>query len=174
MARYDAEWVASLMTNQRRRETRPRELLRRAGVRPGTKVVDYGAGPGFFAVPATELGAHVVAVEIEPSMLALLREQGVEARDSSRDLPDGRADVVVAGLFLHDLSVDQRDAVMPELRRLLRPGGRLLVVEWVAHEPQPNRFSPAGLAELMRRHGFRPFRARQLGPTYFSMMGAPR
>lgn len=170
MARFDAEWVASLSSEARRRETRPHDLLRRAGVKPGAKVVDYGAGPGFFAVPAAELGAEVVAVEIEPRMRALLAEKRIEARETSRELPDGWADVVVAGLFLHDM--DDRGAAVRELRRLC--SGRLLVVEWIADRPRPNRFAPSELADLLREHGFRPFRARRLGPTYFSMMGAPR
>lgn len=158
------------MGEARRRESPPRELLRRAGARPGARVIDYGAGPGFFALPAAELGARVIAVEIEPRMRALLASRGIEARETSRDIPDGWADVVVAALFLHDL-VD-REPSMEELRRLC--SGRLLVVEWVAHEPRPNRLLPSDLAELLRRHGFRPFRPRHLGPTYYAMMAAPR
>jgi ubiquinone/menaquinone biosynthesis C-methylase UbiE len=191
VARYDAEWVASLMSEDRRRETRPRDLLRRAGARPGARVVDYGAGPGFFSLPAAELvgpSGCVVAVETEPRMRAELARRAaelgltnVEARtpDHAGQLPGGWAQVVVAALFLHDLAPTERDRLLPELRRLCDPTGRLLVVEWLAPgglagPSTANRFAAGDLAALLRRHGFRPGRPRQLGPTYFSMMGAPK
>ena len=191
MARYDAEWVASLMSEARRRETRPRDLLRRAGARPGGRVVDYGAGPGFFALPAAQLvgpTGRVVAVETEPRMRAELARRAVDLAlgnvepqtpDQASRLPDGWADVIVAGLFLHDLGPAEQGRILPELRRLCAPTGRLMVVEWVAPgglggPSTQNRFSAFDLAALLRRHRFRPGRPRHLGQAYFSMMGALR
>src|SRR5579884_4068200 len=190
MPRYDAEWIGSMMDPKRARETRPRRLLRSAGAGPGANVVDYGAGPGFFALPAGEVVGPtgcVKAVEVEPRMHEELRRRAREAGlpnvepvtpDEAARLPEGWAAVVVAALFLHDFAPKKRDELLAELRRLCAPGGRLLVVEWVAPggldgPSTPNRFAAADLQALLRRHGFRVGRPRRLGPTYFSLLGRP-
>src|SRR5262245_11828371 len=132
-----------LNSPERVRVTRPDELLRAAGAGPGATVVDYGCGPGFLTIPAAELvgsGGRAIGVDIEPRMRALVaeraRERGltnVAGLDpaGAAALPDGSADVVAAGLFLHDLAGAERGRALDELARLCRPGGQLLVVEWV-------------------------------------------
>jgi SAM-dependent methyltransferase len=185
--RYDAEWVAMLNAEERVRVTRPAELLREAGARPGSTVVDYGSGPGFLTIPAAEVvgpSGRVIGVEIEPRMHALVAELAaarglgnVECRppEAAARLADGLADVVAASLFLHDLSPAARDALLPELRRLCAPGGRLLVIEWVAPgglagPSTETRFGAPDLAALLARHRFRPGEARLLGDRYFAML----
>ena len=186
MPRYDADWVAMLNSDERVRVTRPTELLRAAGAGPGATVVDYGSGPGFLTIPAAELvgpSGRVIGVEIEPRMRALVVEQAsarglanvecLEPAQAGR-LPDGLADVVGAALFLHDLPPDERARVLPELRRLCRPGGRLLVIEWLAPggldgPSTENRFGAPDLAALLGRHGFAAAPPRQLGDRYFAL-----
>lgn len=190
MPRYDAEWIASLQGDERVRVTRPRELLRAAGARPGATVVDYGSGPGFLTIPAARMvgpSGRAIGVDVEPRMRRYLVEQAragglgnVEAIDpeTARRLPDGVADVVSAALFLHDLSLAERERLVAELRRLCAPAGGLLVVEWVAPgglagPPTDNRFSARQLAALLRRNGFEPGRPRLRGDQYFAVVGRP-
>jgi ubiquinone/menaquinone biosynthesis C-methylase UbiE len=186
VARYDAEWIASMLSAERARETDPFGLLRWAGLLAGGTVVDYGAGPGFFTLPAAEVvgsSGQVVAVDLEPRMrdevarrAQLLGCQNIEVLDpeGAKRLPAGVASLVIAALLLHDLSAEERKAVLPELRRLCAPDGRLLVVEWVApgglEGPSThNRFAAADLTALLRRHGFRPGRPQHLGAKYFAL-----
>ena len=172
---------------RRARDTRPRQLLRSAGAKPGATVVDYGAGPGFFALPAGRLvGPHgrVQAVEVEPRMRAEIERRSAQAglanvdpvtpEEASR-LADGWAHVAIAALLLHDFAPAERDEVLAELRRLCAPSGRLLVVEWVPPGglgglSTHNRFAAEDLAQLLRRHGFRVGRPRRLGETYYSFL----
>ena len=187
MPRYDADWVAMLNSEERVRVTRPAELLRAAGAGPGSTVVDYGSGPGFLTIPAAEVvgpAGRVIGVDVEPRMHAIVaelaRERGlanVEGLhpDQALDLPDGLADVVGAALFLHDLPPRLRDEVLPELHRLCRPGGRLLVIEWLAPgglagPSTENRFAAPDLAALLGRHGFVASPPRQLGDRYFAIL----
>jgi SAM-dependent methyltransferase len=95
-------------------------------VRDGAKlVVELGAGTGKLTRAVAALGVPVVAVEPDPRMLAVLRSLGLEGVEGSAEaipFEDGVADAVVAGSALHWFDLD---AALPELHRVLRPGGRL-------------------------------------------------
>jgi ubiquinone/menaquinone biosynthesis C-methylase UbiE len=187
MARYDAEWIASLNSPERVRVTRPAELLREAGARPGDTIVDVGCGPGFLTLPAAQLAGptgRVVGVDTESRMREYVvhaaRKAGLEnvtavPPDEAARLAAGVARVVAAGLFLHDLAAAERDAALAEMHRLCAPGGRLLTIEWVAPggldgPSTETRFSALDLAALLRRNGFQPHPVRQLGDRYFAII----
>lgn len=115
---------------------------RRAAVlaRARGTVVELGAGTGL-NLPHYPSDVELVLTEPEPPMarrlLERLQQSGRQARvlqvPAERiPLPDGCADTVVSTLVLctvHDL-----DATLSEIRRLLRPDGRLLFIEHVAAE----------------------------------------
>lgn len=96
------------------------------------EVLDLGAGTGKLTGPlaslATDSGhVHVVAVEPDPDMLAELRRQvpGVTAlagRAEEIPLPDASVDAVLAGQAAHWFDMDR---ALPEIARVLRPGGVL-------------------------------------------------
>ena len=81
--RYDAEWVSGLLdANQRLGSLSPVDLLVQSGLSEGMTVVDYGCGPGFLTLPAARVvgrEGRVYAVDVEPSMVALVAERAVEA-----------------------------------------------------------------------------------------------
>jgi SAM-dependent methyltransferase len=88
-------------------------------------VVELGAGTGKLTRAMAALCARVVAVEPDPRMLAVLREralEGVEGTAETIPLGDGQADGIVAGSSLHWFDLD---LALPEMRRVLKPGGRL-------------------------------------------------
>lgn len=187
MPRYDSDWIASMLSPERVRETDPFGLLRAAGLVGGMTVVDYGAGPGFFALPAAEIvgsSGRVIAVDVEAKMreeicqrAKVMGAEQVDAVEKSGHLEDGVADLVIASLFLHDLSPDQRNIAVPEMHRLCSRGGRLLVVEWIPEggiegPSTENRFAAADLAALLKQHGFRPARPQQLGRQYYAFVAA--
>jgi SAM-dependent methyltransferase len=112
------------------------------GTAPGTRVLDVGAGTGKLTAALLELGADVVAVEPDPSMLAELRRLLPSARAmagsaESLPLPEASVDAVLAGQALHwfDMAV-----AGPEIARVLVPGGTLAGlwnvyddrIDWVA------------------------------------------
>jgi arsenite methyltransferase len=112
----------------------------------GETVVDLGSGGGLdLSVLARKVGpdGRVVGVDFAPDMVAraraTLEQLGVqqaevlEADAEDTGLPDGFADyVVINGLV--NLSPDKR-AVLAEIARLLRPGGRLLLAETTLRAP---------------------------------------
>lgn len=116
---------------------------RRAQVLSGARgaVVELGAGTG---LNLQHYGPDVdlVLTEPEPPMARRLRERVARERPDARvveaaaeqlPLPDDSADTVVSTLVL--CTVIDVPATVAEIRRVLRPGGRLLFVEHVAAEP---------------------------------------
>jgi demethylmenaquinone methyltransferase/2-methoxy-6-polyprenyl-1,4-benzoquinol methylase len=108
-------------------------VLRAVAPRPGEKVLDLAAGTGTSSVPFKEAGAFVVPCDFSQGMLAVGKEARPElpfvAGDGTR-LPfaDGTFDAVTISFGLRNI-VDP-DAGLRELRRVTRPGGRLVVCEF--------------------------------------------
>jgi ubiquinone/menaquinone biosynthesis C-methylase UbiE len=111
-----------------------------AGVGPGDRVVDVGCGPGRFLREAAERGATVVGVDPSAQMRRMASRRipgrlraGVSVLDGTAEhlpLEDGAATVAWAVSSFHHWT--DRDAGLAELRRVLRPGGRLLIAEGLA------------------------------------------
>jgi SAM-dependent methyltransferase len=93
-------------------------------------VLEVGGGPGELAERiARELGAEVVMVDSSPRMVELARARGVDARVGDvQELPFGHGefDCAVAAWMLYH--VPDLDRGLSELKRVLRPGGRLVAV----------------------------------------------
>lgn len=107
-----------------------------------SSVVELGSGVGanLRYLPA---GAHLIAIEPNPYMHARLRRaagrQGVDLEirgvvGEHIDLPDASADAVISSLVL--CSVSDPAAVLAEIRRILRPGGRFSFAEHVVAKPR--------------------------------------
>jgi SAM-dependent methyltransferase len=122
-------------------------LLDAAEVGAGTRVLDVGTGPGTVAAAALARGAGVVAVDAEPGMVALAAANAPEAAVRHAVLPelpfpDASFDAVVANFVVNH--VEDPWAALSELRRVVRPGGRLAVTIW--HGTENTAMSLFGLA----------------------------
>lgn len=108
------------------------EMLRLAGEVTGLAVLDAGCGSGPLASALHERGARVTGLDASAAMVGLARRRlgqdaDVRVGDLREPLPfdDGAFDLVVASLVLHYLQ--DWSGPLAELRRVLRPGGRVLV-----------------------------------------------
>ncbi len=131
------ESIRQLEGEDRRQRFPPQEILTRMGLSPEETVLDLGAGVGVFSFPMANTGSMVIALDIEPKMLAALRER-IERRQSGEiallrgdilaiPLRQGAVDRVMAAFVYHE--VTDRRLLMLEAARVLRPNGRLTVVE---------------------------------------------
>ena len=153
-------------------------------------VADLGAGTGALTSAVAPFVSKVIAVDESRAMLDAARERlkgatNVELREGElEELPlrDAEADVALLLLVLHH-AVDPA-TVLAEAARVLKPGGRLLVVDMVPHEQADLRerlghvwqgFSEEQLEAWMSRAGLEDLRVRELaadaeasGPALFA------
>ena len=120
-----------------------REVVRRALLRPGERVLDVGTGTGTAAAMAAGNGRSVVGIDAAAGMLEIARAahpelKFVEADFAALPFADGSFDVVIG---VHSIQfADDPVAVMAELRRVTRRGGRLSL-----SAPGPIDLTPPGV-----------------------------
>lgn len=130
-------------------------MLSLAGQVSGRRILDAGCGAGPLSAALRERGGKVTGIDSSAGMLALARQRlGAEADlrvgDLSEPLPfaDGAFDDVVASLVLQDWG-----PTLAEMRRVLRPGGRLLVsvqhpfTDYAIQDPRPDYFATTSYCE---------------------------
>src|SRR4051812_31680306 len=119
-------------------------LVKELAITNGLDVLDLGCGDGTTAVPAARLGANVLGVDIATNLveagnaraqslgLANCRFQTGDAADLS-ELADDRFDLVVSifGAMFAPKPFD----VAKELVRVTRPGGRIVMGNWIPNDP---------------------------------------
>jgi SAM-dependent methyltransferase len=120
------------------------EFVESLGITPGMEVLDLGAGDGTTAVPAAQRGARVVAVDIASNLveagnkraqelgLANLTFREGDASDLN-GLDDDSFDLVVS--VFGAMFASNPPAVAQEIVRVTRPGGRIVMGNWIPNDP---------------------------------------
>ncbi len=123
--------------------------LDRARIRPGDHVLDIGCGTGDLTLAArSRVGptGRVYGVDASPEMIAVAqrkaakRHQEVEFRLEPVERltnPDNSLDVVLSSLMIHHLPGDLKREACAQVYRVLKPGGRFLIVD-IAPGTSPN------------------------------------
>jgi SAM-dependent methyltransferase len=140
-------WVGYLIASPLRKLGEDPETILGPLVGPGDTTIDIGSAMGFFSLPlARMVGEHgrVVCVDVQQRMLAGLvrraRRKGLESiietrlcSQESLGLEDlsGQADLVLAVHVVHEAAYPKR--FLTQIVDVLRPGGRLLVIEPRGH-----------------------------------------
>jgi SAM-dependent methyltransferase len=120
------------------------ELVKKVGVAEGLQVLDLGCGDGTTAVPAAQLGADVLGVDIASNLVAAgneraealgltnLRFREGDATDLE-GLDDEQFDLVISifGAMFAPKSFD----VAKEMVRVTKPGGRIVMGNWIPNDP---------------------------------------
>jgi ubiquinone/menaquinone biosynthesis C-methylase UbiE len=114
-------------------------LVALSGARPGDQVLDIGCGTGYFTRRAARaVGPDGHALGIDPSRPVIdfatrrapanctFQTAGAQALPRA----DGSSDVVISSLAIHHVPPGDRPLALREMRRVLRPGGRLLIADF--------------------------------------------
>jgi demethylmenaquinone methyltransferase / 2-methoxy-6-polyprenyl-1,4-benzoquinol methylase len=110
-----------------------RRLTAETAVRPGNRVLDAACGTGDLAIADRRVGAaHVTGLDFSEQMLARARRKTADVEWVQGDLlalpfEDGSFDAATVGFGVRN--VDDLSLALRELRRVLRPGGRLAILE---------------------------------------------
>ena len=112
-------------------------------VKPDDRVLDIGCGPGGFLAVLSRLGGEVVGIDISTEFVSACRDtierlglrnaRALCAPAAELPFPDDSFDVVLLIDVLHHM--DAVEPALREVKRVLRPGGRVLVFE-------PNKLNP--------------------------------
>lgn len=146
-----------------------------ARLTPGEAILDVGCGTGTLAIAAKRLvgpTGTAQGIDASPEMIARARKKakksGVEVEFThavAEALPfqDARFDVVLTSMVVHHLPRDMREQCFREMRRVLKPGGRLLAVDFggagkkrrglIAHFHRHHRFDLREVIPMLSETG---------------------
>jgi ArsR family transcriptional regulator len=110
---------------------------------PGLRVADIGTGTGILALELAELGLDVIGIDRSESMLEAARAKRPSGPDVGQlefragdahalPLPDDSVDAAFAHMVLH--SLEDPDRAVCEMARIVRPGGLVILVDFLPHE----------------------------------------
>jgi predicted methyltransferase len=165
-----AHWVAVFDDPTRDAWQKPAEVVAALALAPGMWVADLGAGTGYFSrhlAAAVGPAGAVFAVETEPNLVRHLRERAEKERTpnvipllasfANPRLPPAALDLVlIVDTFHH---IDARLDYFRNLRGVLKPAGRIAIIDWHEHDlpvgPERDHKLPhAQVVEEMRAAGF--------------------
>jgi ubiquinone/menaquinone biosynthesis C-methylase UbiE len=111
------------------------DVVKEIGLKEGFRVLDYGCGPGSYILPVANLignSGKIYALDINPATIEMVKELAAKKQlsnvevilsDPDTGLLNESVDMVLVYDVFHDLK--NRDAVLEELHRVLKPAGGL-------------------------------------------------
>lgn len=163
-----------------------RTIVEVAGIRSGERILDVGCGPGRLAIRAGSVAGpagEICGIDPAPEMVELARRKAAHAGVTARfevgviealPYPPDYFDVVLSSLMLHHLPDAVKQRGLGEIRRVLKPAGRLVAVDFGATPRdrlghllcvlrlRTGRDHAERLRAMLREAGFDPV---EMGPT---------
>jgi ubiquinone/menaquinone biosynthesis C-methylase UbiE len=129
---------AFFLDNPIRRLVQPSsELVAKLAVNPNDAVVDFGCGPGYYTIELAKKANRVVAVDLSPEMLKKAQNkaqkagvkniQFLQSNGTNIQLENSSVDMVLLVTVYHE--VGESEAVLKEFNKILKPQGKLIIVE---------------------------------------------
>ncbi|MES2437178.1 MAG: methyltransferase domain-containing protein [Patescibacteria group bacterium] len=151
----------------------PQKNIDSLGLAEGSYVADLGAGSGFYTLAAAHTvgaGGRVYAIDVQQELLTRIKSSAHAAHYTNVEIIHGDIERL-GGTRLKDQSIDvafvcnilfqveKKDDFIIEVKRILKSGGRVLVVDWAESfgglGPHPDHVVTEDVAtELFKKHGF--------------------
>ena len=190
------DWLVWLATLGRERAFREK-LLRLARLGPGESVLDVGCGTGTLAIAARRVvgaAGRVYGIDASPEMTARAEKKATKAGAEvvfqnslaqALPFPDAQFDVVLSTVMLHHLPRKVREQAAAEMRRVLKPGGRVLAVDFGGNTAKkslldhlhrrPGHVAPSDILALLGGAGLKIIESGAVGirDLHFVLAAAP-
>jgi ubiquinone/menaquinone biosynthesis C-methylase UbiE len=172
--RYD--WVVQIMALGQAGRLR-RNTVDFAQIAAGERILDVGCGTGDLTLRAAERAGstgQVCGIDPGPEMIETARRKAARAQVTvdfrvgvieQLPYPDASFDVVISSLMMHHLPADLKPIGLAEIRRVLKPTGRLIIVD------MKGLLEPQGIVPLVKAAGFTRTELRGL---WFNQLGLLR
>jgi ubiquinone/menaquinone biosynthesis C-methylase UbiE len=122
----------------------PASNVRLLGIEPGMSVADFGAGSGAYIFPiaeALENSGHLYAIDVQRELLRRIHNEAAKRgfknvkiiwtdleQPKASKIKSGALDLVLVSNLL--FQIENKSAVLAEAHRVLRPAGRLAIIDW--------------------------------------------
>lgn len=167
----------------------PQKNIESLGLQEGSVVVDLGAGSGFYSLAAANMvgkGGKVYSIDVQQDLLARIKNtahaQGIHnievihgdiEKIGGTRLREHSADAaLLCNVFFQ---VEKKEECLQEIIRILKPGGRILVVDWMdsfgGMGPQPSQVIEEQEARtLLEKEGFVYVSALEAGDHHYGLV----
>lgn len=166
----------------------PELLLTAVPVVPGMIVADFGCGNGYYSVAAAALVGNkgeVHAIDIQEDALSqtstlaklmglrnVVTKQSDLEKSGASDLEQTSCDLIMMAGVLHQ--AQKKEDVIREAYRVLKTGGKLLVVEWKPESALgpalSDRIEPAVAKAMLEKQGLRPINELPAGTFHYALL----
>jgi ubiquinone/menaquinone biosynthesis C-methylase UbiE len=166
---------------------KPHEVIEALALKPDALIADIGAGTGYFAARLANMlpRGQVYAIDIEPDMVKYLAERArrenlpnLQAVTASADDPHLPASVDLMLLVDTYRHIDQREEYFGRLRSSLKPGGRLVIIDFTQDSPEgppkAMRIAPQAVKDELSRAGYVLRKEHAFLPRQYFLEFAPR
>lgn len=177
---FDPKNWQRLESQERREKINPSVLADAMGLEGGEVILDLGCGTGYFAEVFAPRCGKLIGVDISDEMLNVFRGKesfkkltNVELKVGKADdipIDDDSCDLVVHVNLLHEIKDVEK--FHNEIKRVLKPGGRIFVVDWQAWDtgmgpPVDHRVPEEKALEWIERDGFTELKEHPLYKDFY-------
>ena len=179
--KFDTQKLNHLNNPERLKDIPPEYIIEKLNLINPEIVVDIGAGTGFFSNEFSKLQSvkKVYALDIADEMINWMKEHRApennkiipkKMQEEKIDLDDNLADVIIMINVHHEFHEPFR--ILNECRRLLKPGGKVAIVDWAKKEtghgpPVEKRYNPAKIQEQLEQVSFKQVKYFEELPTHY-------